>query len=145
MLRFNPTLVRLRRVAVRLGFEAPPKPFQSHAGSIEATAIWTRGRERKVGFNPTLVRLRRLPTQEAQAQSPMFQSHAGSIEAWRWVAAAGGQTCFNPTLVRLRQELDREVIEQLVSFNPTLVRLRPAALLLAVLILYIVSIPRWFD
>ena len=78
--RFNPTLVRLRRVKTFAEFEKNLR-FQSHAGSIEA--FW----------GPIAVGL----------DVPVFQSHAGSIEA----GDAGDQPAatpprFNPTLVRLR-------------------------------------------
>jgi len=57
LLRFNPTLVRLRRVSVQSHTSLSPG-FQSHAGSIGALLI----PQRAVG-------------------SCSFQSHAGSIEA----------------------------------------------------------------
>ena len=57
--RFNPTLVRLRRVSFSMG-KMFKFMFQSHAGSIEASAG-----------------MKAIPAASA------FQSHAGSIEARR--------------------------------------------------------------
>ena len=57
-LRFNPTLVRLRRPS------SGPMPCGRPC------------------FNPTLVRLRRSPPHASSMYAAGFQSHAGSIEAW---------------------------------------------------------------
>ena len=77
--RFNPTLVRLRRL-------------KTQAGGFDSRR-----------FNPTLVRLRQGKQAQISDQRGEFQSHAGSIEAWYVPSLCSSETrSFNPTLVRLR-------------------------------------------
>ncbi len=57
LLSFNPTLVRLRRVAVA-AVARLVRAFQSHAGSIEAASRSRMAFRNTRSFNPTLVRLR---------------------------------------------------------------------------------------
>ena len=83
-----------------------PVPFQSHAGSIEASFKLPSQIFDKNGFNPTLVRLRPPSVDEVHKRL---------------------RKCFNPTLVRLRHDTrSRRDRTGIFSFNPTLVRLRPS-------------------
>ena len=100
--RFNPTLVRLRRPR-RRQVSILRSWFQSHAGSIEAGACWTRRGPGICGFNPTLVRLRPGARGAVIRDEMRFQSHAGSIEAGVSMDEGTKRILgFNPTLVRLR-------------------------------------------
>ena len=84
LLRFNPTLVRLRpdfgvaKIIADTGFN--PTLVRLRLG-------WAEGMcEDCLGFNPTLVRLRPKDDNHAPKTALQFQSHAGSIEAtpvWR--------------------------------------------------------------
>ena len=147
-IRFNPTLVRLRRERNLRGME-PERGFQSHAGSIEASAHVQVFRISELPFqshagsiealpnadvfyatdlcfNPTLVRLRPPSLQRLPKTYPPFQSHAGSIEA-RW--PPGWTACvpvFQSHAGSIEARLDFPPWGQgLYGFNPTLVRLRP--------------------
>ena len=99
------------------------------------------------GFNPTLVRLRRGAGLPEVWGLWGFQSHAGSIEARssshsRWTALSGFQSHAG-SIEAYRGGL--RMSKSISCFNPTLVRLRPAEAVRTLLLLDLVSIPRWFD
>ena len=144
--RFNPTMVRLRRVIMPLR-TASSVSFQSHYGAIATNflslsvccrkwfqshygAIATLGLLSRIPpescFNPTMVRLRLVVK--------VFDSlrvFGVSIPLWcdcdlsprpRRCSPA---PCFNPTMVRLRHQMcGCACTSKLVRFNPTMVRLR---------------------
>ena len=142
---FNPTLVRLKRVAGSRG-SGKKMGFQSHFGSIKTidevyveharytsfnpTLVrlkhpphytHTSSRQR---FNPTLVRLKQFEKTSRRSDSTSFQSHFGSIKTDVDIVKYEPGRGFNPTLVRLKPNGEQKEKMRLISFNPTLVRLK---------------------
>ncbi len=76
---FNPTLVRLRRIA-RMREASGSCWFQSHAGSIEAGGGLGRG-GRGSRFQSHAGSIEAREATPLWLPHPEFQSHAGSIEA----------------------------------------------------------------
>ncbi len=106
LIRFNPTMVRLRRGSrLRLWQSQCPVSIPLWCDCALRSPILTRS-VWALCFNPTMVRLR-----------PHFRKET-IYKKFR----------FNPTMVRLRLENEWRLVEGNVNrFNPTMVRLRPAA------------------
>ena len=88
--RFNPTLVRLRRVSVAPDAGADLLGFNPTL--VRLRRPWGSGRPGGSSwcFNPTLVRLRHANKILQAYRLLTFQSHAGSIEARRIRKMLGG-------------------------------------------------------
>ena len=140
---FNPTLVRLKRMALCLALWVR-RMFQSHFGSIKTLTPYSSGAA-TTAFQSHFGSIKTSAKKNEMLHFVQFQSHFGSIKTSSRSRTSIAFECFNPTLVRLKRRAWCRGRNNKAKFQSHFGSIKTREAPRAESRCRLVSIPLWFD